>query len=115
MTTIEKMKMQKNESELNKWPRKVREENSQNHYLEDNTKYSKCFYCYDEKIKKGYTPEKLKDSKNLRYIKNKETYQNQDGTYFDTFNEFYKCEECGRILTVDDFVKRYCKINKNFN
>lgn len=118
MTTIEKMNQQRQESQKKVWPKLVKEENLQNTFLEGKTKYSKCFYCYDAKKKDGYTPERLAEMKNLRFIKNKEIYQNQDGTFSENLNEFYRCEECGRILTVDMFVNRYCEIsknNKNFN
>lgn len=115
MTTIEKMNQQRQDAQKKIWPKLIKEENLENHILESKSKYAKCFYCYDEKKKNGYTSEKLSEMKNMRFIKNKEIYQNQDGTFSENLNEFYRCEECGRVLTVDMFVKRYCAIKNQKN
>ncbi|MCQ2589310.1 MAG: hypothetical protein MJ179_02695 [Treponema sp.] len=104
MGTIEKMKQGEN---LNK---PIQTFLIEKHQLQEQSKFNKCPICYKEKVKAGWNFDKIMgDLKNVTYQKVKEVYKNKDGQYYNVFDEYYICNDCGMKLTVEHWRKAYCK------
>ncbi len=80
------------------------------HQLTDKSKYAKCIYCWDEKTKAGWDfDKKMTVLQNIEFIHQAEFYKYQNGEERKTFYDYYMCKDCGAVLTVDDYVKKYTK------